>query len=179
MSSHILFYSLCLTPLLLLRCGHDLERVLFEQYFIVALLQSGGGTTRPPIFIDESDEAMEEFDRLMFRAIAYMDSRKSQAVESGGLLVHFIVSAKNIPWKQLPRSRLEAYNCLSALSPVSRRDGWVSPERQVALAVLEMYLDEPSPCICEAKDIPHSHADSLVEACIVHPDLVLACRSGH
>ncbi len=152
--------------------------MLFEQYFIVALLQSGGGT-RSPLFIDESDEAMEEFDRLMFRAIVYMDSRKAEAeaVESG-LLVHFIVSARNIPWKQLPRSRLEAYNCLSALSPVSGRNGWVPPERQAALAVLEMYLDEPSPGICEAKNISHAHAESLVEACIAHPDLVLTCRSG-
>ncbi len=168
----VLLFHLCLT--LFLRCGQTLERALFEQYFIVVLLQSDGDS-RPPLFVDESNEAMEEFDRLMFRAIVYMAS--CEAVESD-LLVHFVVSARNIPWKQLPRSRLEAYNCLSALSPVSGQNEWVPPERQAALVVLEMYLDDSfSPGTCDTMNISHAHAGSLVESCIAHPDLVLVRRS--
>ncbi len=172
----MLYYFHLLLLTLLLRRGEALEHALFEQYFIVVLLQSdGGGGTPPPLFVDESVEAMEEFDRLMFRAIVYMDSCKTV---DESLLVHFIVSARNIPWKQLPCSRLKAYNCLSALSSVSGQNEWVPPERQAALAVLEMYLDELSPDICNTKNISHAHAGSLVEACIAHPDLVLVRRSG-
>ncbi len=166
---------------LLLRCGETLERALFEQYFIVVLLQSDDVSRRTPLFVDESNEAMEEFDRLLFRAILYMAS--CEAVESN-LLVHFVVSAKNIPWRKLPNSRSEAYNCLSTLSYISGQNERVPPERQAAFAVLELYSEDFSSSgtttTCITKHISHANAESLFESCIAHPDLVLASsRSEH